>query len=240
MKTKLFFVFLIAGALAACTQSAKTSETKVKKTFSFLRKDTSEMTYSPEGKIITRTSFGGMVKQTFVYEETRVIEEGISPPNGQPFTVIYFINKNGLMDSSMRISTTDTIYLSYKYDNAGFRVEEYIGSRTKSLAKQRIVEGGNVTREILFSDGKEMQYIHFGYYADKPNKSTVFNEELLGYPYKGKDSKNLLKQMVLISPAKDTLFDNSFSYHFDEDDRVSLVAIYTNTGQLIDSSSYFY
>lgn len=240
MKTKLFFVFLIAGALAACTQSAKTSETKVKKTISFLRTDTTELAFSPEGKILKRISFSGMMKQFFAYEPNRVLEEGEGPMNGERFTIIYFLNKNGIADSLVRYTNKDTTCLSFIYDAAGYKIEEYYGCNEKKLVKKRIIENGNLVKEILYSDGKEMQHVHYGHFADKPNRSTIFGEETLGYTFKGKDSKNLLQHMVLTSPNNDTLFDNSFSYHFDEDNRVSLVAMYARTGELIDSVAYYY
>lgn len=240
MKLKLIFLFLVLVALGACRQTTKISETKIKKAISLMRPDTTTFIHTTDGKILKRISFSGKMEQSFSYENDRVVESGFGPMNNEPFTIAYYLNKKGQNEEMKRFTQRDTICLHFKYNSAGFREEEYLGCETQTLVKKRFFTESNLVKEILYSRGTEQQYVHYGYYTDKPNKCTLFGEEMVGFDFKGKDSKNLLKQMVLTNASGDTLFSNFFAYHFDDEGRVSLTAIYAKTGELIDSVAYYY
>ena len=82
---------------------------------------------------------------------------------------------------------------------------------------------------------------YYEYYTDLINRPNIYGEEQLGYDFLGKNSKNLIKKLVLVNGATDTVFFSRFFYYFDDSERITSVAVYGSLeGSPLDSVQYFY
>ena len=239
MKSKLFIALLL---LAAFTSFKKTAaDFRIKKVVSFKHpQDSSTYSYTTEGKIAEFRTTSPPMWQRFKYEGNKIIEEGDGPTKGHPFKNTFYVNRKGLVDSMKRVADTMKLCFYFKYDKNGYRTEEYSGCDKKTLEIKRVIENGNMTKQIFYENGQEYETAYFEYFTDKPNQSTMFGEEKLGYGWRGKDSKNLMKKLVIVASTKDTVLVNISHYHFDNKGRITVHAIYGKTGSLADSVKYSY
>jgi hypothetical protein len=242
MKSKFLFLIAILAVFAAFKKiTGVEPDMRIKKIVSLKRpQDSTSYSYTSQGKISSYNNYWSEMWQKFEYSGNKVIERGDGPSRGHPYTNTYYLNRQGRADSMVRIVDKMKFCIYFKYDKDGFRVEELSGCDTKVVERRRVIKGGNVVKQIFYEQGKEVEAGYFDYYTDKANIPTMFGEELLGYSFRGRDSKNLLKQIVLVKNMNDTVLVNTPIYHFDEKGRITTVAIYGKTGILADSLQYIY
>jgi hypothetical protein len=237
----VLLIFLSLLIFTAFKNKSTRAEARIKKTVSFLRpQDSTAYTYTSSGKILTYNGYWSQMWQTFEYTVNKVIERGEGTIKSHPYTNIFYLNKQQKADSMIRIANGDTFCFYFRYNKAGFRIEELSGCKAKVTERKRIIEDGNVVKQIFFENGTETEVGYFEYYQDKSNQPTMFGEEQLGFTFRGRDSKNLLKKIVLVRGDNDTVLVNTPSYHFDAKGRISVVAIYGKSGALADSVFYGY
>jgi hypothetical protein len=240
MKSKLLFALFLFALLTAFKTNKTAVELRLRKTVSILRpQDSTAYTYTPDGKLASLHSYWSQMWQRYEYAGNRVISRGEGAIQGHPYTDVFFLGKKGIADSMMRVTNGDTFCTSFRHDKEGYEVEQYGGCGPQVLGRKRIIKNGNVVKQIFYEDGKEVEWCYFDYY-DRPNQPTMFGEAQLGLTFRGSDSKNLLKKIVLIRDNNDTVLVNTPVYHFDDQGRISVVAIYGKAGNLADSVQYSY
>ena len=244
MKTnsfQLLFIILFASTLlSGCSKSDSTS-TRIAKTVSLLfPNDSVAYTYSSDGKMTGYRNYSSGAWRTYEYSKSRVTEAwGANISEQQAFNT-YYLNSKGLADSMIRIMNKIPLCLQFKYDSSDIRVEETVGCSDSSLSMRRIIKGGNVVKQMIYSGGKPFQTFSYEYYSDQPNRANVLAQEKMGQAFRGRDSKNLLKKEVLVNADSEILQQREYFYYFDDLGRISTVTTYSNSSTPSDSVKYYY
>ena len=242
IKTKSIILFALLLLLAGFKSKNGTgADFRIKKVASFIHEqDSSVFTYTPDGKIASHRGYLPVMKRSFDYSKGRVTEQGSNGVNGTLYKNIFYLNSKAIADSMMRTADNKTLCIYFKYDKSGCCVEEYSGCDKRTIETKRVFEKGNMVKQLFFSNGEQYETGYFEYYTKIPNVPTMFGTEKMGHIYRGKDSKNLLKKIVLVESKGDTVLVNNFRYHFDDKGRVVTSAVYGKEGNLADSTAYSY
>jgi hypothetical protein len=145
----------------------------------------------------------------------------------------YDLNKKGLIEKGTNANEIDY----YKYNSKNQLIERFIQGHDGDFDVLTYIydKDGNLDTLKTGPVGIIASYQTFTYYTDKPN---VLNHETFGEGFRGVESKNLVKSIVLHSPNNTSVTDKTYS--FDAMGRVAKVSTTHNGNSLPDVSYTYY
>lgn len=199
--------------------------------------------FKPTGNLVRikeEINLNSKLKEYYTYTKDGQIA---SQSNSLGDTTLYEYAKDKIIMRTLRNNTIDTIQLNsrgyaenYKekhlfYDDNGFKVYEnsIVGTFYWSVTNDNITTYTKETSPTLIST--------YSYYYDKENYLSDTNR---GQLFLGRDSKNLLNQIVIVGGNGDTLLNLSNQYLFDTLGRVTKRFIYNSKRTEVDSFAYSY
>lgn len=190
--------------------------------------------YNSESKLVEVSSNTGS-KETFDYTAGKIIKKQFNTAGINDFTAEYDLNESGLGITEKRPSqplfTGTSIYNEQKQP-----VKRIYNINGAVQTQDYFYHNGNCD-SIRFLENGILKYTQqFTYYTDKFNH---LSNEAYGYPFFGKESKNLQKAVQFVYPNGSITGTTTFTYEFDEKGRPIKETLTQGTNLYINYISYY-
>jgi YD repeat-containing protein len=240
--TKLIPVLLLL-VVAGCKKEEefKTAPAVLKSIVQSPSGNSSSYTYDSQGRLTSKTNSDGS-RLDVTYTGNTVYENYYKTGSILSWAKIYTV------DSVTQLATTGTLLdsagnvtglMEFSYDGAGHRIVEQLFDTTHTLIQRKDwnYDGDGDLKSYLIDDvlddANDNQYYYWQYYVQQTNTLTS------GQAYNGKGTNRLFKTMVRFNYLLGNI-RYSYTYTFDEYNRVSTEKVYDHNDVLKYTNTYTY
>ena len=233
------FILIVASLLLPVTQIQWIGNklVRIKQTADRQTGDFYGLTYDSLGRILTSHNFGDAYWE-YRYTGNLVIKELINHGKVDSPIDTFKLDDRGLAVQENYNDNGWPNVNEFSYDKDGFLIQTrfLLDGNCIGTAKWIISDGNQIKSSYIDDNNTIRSTVYYSYYMDKLN--TLGNEND-GIAYRGRDSKNLIKERVEIYNGGDTSV-LLYQYQFDDKERVVQKVVHQKNGELKDSLTYIY